>query len=375
MEFFGDEAVVELRGVLDELAVPGLGALLDSLIVGGHEVIVVELADLDYMTEAGAAVLAGANQRVTGLEGRLSIRSPSAAVRRLLGDAGLAGFSRVDLPSTNEPALGPEQVVSPSDRAPFTGAAGMAGGMVHDLHKVTAVPSNNDVVDGSLRLVVALAQATVGGADGVSVSLRRHGRLSTVAASDQTISDMDASQYATGEGPCVDASIKGRWFHVDSLDTETRWPAFIPRAKALGINAILSSPLMAADVPVGSINIYSRSVNAFEAGDQRLASVFATEASAILTDAGMDLADEERSARFQDALFTREIIAQAQGVLMERDGLTEDGAYAALRIHSQRTGQPLHRRAQDVTASTRRRASRVAGPRAGLPADPPPHHE
>ena len=59
----------------------------------------------------------------------------------------------------------------------------------------------------STALRLAVERATVGGADGVSVSLRRHG-LAPVAASDQTISDMDANQYATGEGgPCVDASV------------------------------------------------------------------------------------------------------------------------------------------------------------------------
>ena len=133
--------------------------------------------------------------------------------------------------------------------------------------------------------MVALARATVGGADGVSVSLRRHGHLATVAASDQTISDMDASQYATGEGPCVDASVKGRWFHAESLDTETRWPAFTPRAQALGINAILSSPLLVEDRPVGALNIYSRTAMAFAPKDQELASVFAAEASLVLTSA------------------------------------------------------------------------------------------
>lgn len=91
------------------------------------------------------------------------------------------------------------------------------------------------------------------GADGVSVSLRRHGHLATVASSDQTILEMDADQYATGEGPCVDASVEGRWFHVESLDNETRWPAFIPRAQKLGINAILSIPLLAGDRPIGAL--------------------------------------------------------------------------------------------------------------------------
>ena len=71
---------------------------------------------------------------------------------------------------------------------------------------------------------MALARVTVGGADGVSVSLRRRGELTTVAASDETVSGMDRDQYATGEGPCVSASTEGHWFHVESVDDERRWP-------------------------------------------------------------------------------------------------------------------------------------------------------
>jgi hypothetical protein len=79
-----------------------------------------------------------------------------------------------------------------------------------DLRRVTALPADPDVVDGALRLIVELARISIRGADGVSVSLKRHGVLSTVAASDQTILAMDADQYSTGQGPCVDASVKGQ---------------------------------------------------------------------------------------------------------------------------------------------------------------------
>ena len=127
---------------------------------------------------------------------------------------------------------------------------------------MTAIPTDPDVVDGALRLVVELAQISVRGADGVSVSLFRHGELLTVAATDETVTEMDAAQYATGVGPCVDASRRGRWFHAESLETETRWPAFTPQARALGIMAILSSPLTALEEPVGALNIYSRTASA-----------------------------------------------------------------------------------------------------------------
>ncbi len=217
----------------------------------------------------------------------------------------------------------------------------------------TSLPTDDDLVDATLHLVVELARTTVGGADGVSVSLRRHGRLATAAASDQTVLDMDTQQYATGEGPCVDASNRGRWFHSPSLAAEFRWPAFTPKAMALGIRAILSSPLVTWGQPVGAINIYSHRPLAFTTDDQRLAMKFASEASALLADAGVGAPEDQRSERFQASLRSREIIAQAQGVLMERERLTEEAAFTALRVHSQRTGRSLRSRAEQIVGSTR----------------------
>ena len=283
VDFYASHAVLGLRGVLDELALPGLSALLGAVIAGGYDTVTLDLSELDYMTSVGMRVIAEADRQVSDRRGRLTVRSPSAAVRHLLDANGLGQLASSP---TREAAAHQGR----SGAMPV--AAGAAAyGLVHDLRRATAVPSNDDVIDNALRLVLAVARTTVDGADGVSIWLRRHGQLATVAASDQTISHMDASQYATGEGPCVAASVEGRGFLVDSLTSETRWPSFIPLARALGINAILSTPLTAADLPVGSINIYSRTVAAFDAQDRALVSVLAVEASAILTDAGLNLSD------------------------------------------------------------------------------------
>ena len=166
--------------------------------------------------------------------------------------------------------------------------------------------------------MVELARISVSGADGVSVSLLRHGELLTVAASDETIMEMDTEQYATGEGPCVDASLWGRWFHAESLDIETRWPSFTPRARALGIKAILSSPLKAFEFPVGALNIYSRTASPFDVNAQETAAIYA-KASLILSDARAGVTDSQMAVRFQEALRSREIIAMAKGIVMERE--------------------------------------------------------
>lgn len=277
--FLEEQAVLAIRGEVDSPRARKLGAILAAVIASGYLAVVLDLSELDLIDPAGLRVIAYAASCLLASGGELTIRSRSAMVTRTLDISWLGELVRLDLPSPAGDRLGPEQ----SAAVPGTPVRSDLPCAVSGSTRVTAVPADDDLVDAALRLVVALARATVSGADGVSVSLRRHGRLATVAASDQTISDMDRDQYATGEGPCVDASINGHWFHVESLDHETRWPSFTPRAKKLGINAILSTPLMAHSQPVGALNIYSRTRAAFSAKEQELASVFATEASVILS--------------------------------------------------------------------------------------------
>lgn len=229
--------------------------------------------------------------------------------------------------------------------------------LARDLLRMAAIPVNNDVLDAALRLVVALARVTVGGADGVSVSLRRRGELTTVAASDETVSGMDRDQYATGEGPCVSAATEGHWFHVESLDDERRWPAFIPRARQRGINNIISTPLLSQTRPVGALNIYSRVAGAFAAPDLELSSLFAARASDLLVSAAVDVPLEELSRQLQDALRGRDVIVQARAVLMERHRVTDAAAFTQLRRSARRTNTPVHRIAEDIMASTQPPAS------------------
>jgi len=347
--FENASAVLAIAGEVDRFNAPELGAILDA-VIERHRSVVLDLAELGFVNGWGLGVIAARASHLRRSGGTLAVRSPSALVMRLLDITGVAELVLVDSSGPPRCHLGAEQ--------PGEIAAGLLGtGPYHlpvHVGRLTAIPADTDVVDGALRLVVALARATVGGADGASVSLRRHGHLATVAASDQTIADMDASQYATGEGPCVDASVNGRRFHAESLGTETRWPAFTPRAQALGINAILSSPLLAEDRPVGALNIYSRTAMAFAPKDQELASVFAAEASLILAGAGVDVTDEQLSSRRNEALAARRVIAQAEGVIMEREGVEADDAYAMLCDCSRTSNRPFRQWAQDVVASTKR---------------------
>ncbi len=343
--------VVSVRGEVDLLTAPSLGALLWNLIDRCHTDVVIDLLGVEFMDASGLGVIASASALVQPVGGALSIRSPSAAARRLLKIAGMSELIAIGPLDPAAGVLGPEQRTGDHSGSV---TSGHAGPVATDLARVAALPAGNDVIDASLRLVTALAQATVGGADGVSVSLKRHGQVTTVAASDETIAQMDRDQYATGEGPCLSAASEGHWFHIESLAEETRWPEFVPRALEDGISSILSTPLMVSDRPVGALNIYSNTERAFGPQDQELAALFATQASGILAEAGVDIATEEVAKRLQDALQVRETIALAQGVVMARQGVTAEVAYGALRQSSKRTGVPVRHRAAEIVASTAR---------------------
>jgi GAF domain-containing protein len=210
------------------------------------------------------------------------------------------------------------------------------------------------VIDAVLRMVAAMARATVGGADGVSVAVTRHGQLTTVATSDETIAQMDRDQYATGEGPCMAAATEGHGFHVESVAEELRWPQFIMRARSHGIASILSTPLMVAERPVGSLNIYSNTDCAFGQRDLELAALFASEASGVLAQAEGEMSVDAIAKRLRHGLGARETIAQAQGFVMARQGISAEAAYADLRQRSKKSGTTIIECATTLLASAAR---------------------
>ena len=294
-ETAGGRVVVGVRGEVDDPSAAELSAVLDLVIDRGNQVVVVDLSRCSFMGTSGYRAIASGAERLRLLGGALTVQSPSATFRRLIEFLVAPGMILLEGPETANDHGRPAK--SGTQASIFVGFE-----LGPYLARVQGTASDDGVVDGILRLVAGLARVSVGGADGVSVSLRRHGRLATVAASDQTVSDMDTEQYAVGEGPCVGASVEGRRFHASRLASETRWPAFIPKARELGINAILSSPLFSADEPVGALNIYSCAAAAFGPKAQQVAAAFATEASTVLTLTGVSTAADHRAGQVAEAL-------------------------------------------------------------------------
>lgn len=316
---------VAVSGDIDMLTAPALAGVLYVLLDDGRQRIVIDLARCGFVDARGVAVFAEVARRAAALDGTVAIRSASSITRRLLDITSvteLVGFvdaSRIELSPTGLTDGSAERATAAptEDPAPVPDPKGLA-------------TSSTDVVDAALRLVTTLAETTVTNANGVSVTLERHGRLMTVAASNDKVLNMDRHQYETGEGPCLEARAQDRWFYIESLAGETRWPKFVPLALDQGIHSILSSPLKTRDRAQGALNIYSAATRAFGQREQELAALFADQASKILTAAAPDSTDDDTQQRFTAGLAARQVIHQAQGVLMARDDVSANDAIGLL---------------------------------------------
>lgn len=363
VSFAPSGVLIAVRGELDMTTAPDLRAVLDAVVDRGHAEVVLDLGDVGFIDAQGLEVIAATASGLGLVGGVCTLRSTPPRTRRILEITKVSDLVRFEASDPPRAQLGPEQLVGdgsaavsspPHPRADSSGPDSSGPEPGGPESSGVAGFAGSGAIDAGLRLVVALASATVGGADGVSVSLSRHGRIETVASSDDTIAQMDRDQYATGEGPCLSAAAQGHWFHVESLAEEHRWAEFTPRALRDGIASILSTPLMVADRPVGSLNIYSRVERAFGPAEQELAALFADQASGLLADTTSHASAEPTGDQMRRALRSREVIAQAEGVLMGRVGVSAQQASSALRRSARETGMLVRAMAAELVTSTSR---------------------
>ncbi|WP_208720172.1 ANTAR domain-containing protein [Amycolatopsis circi] len=215
----------------------------------------------------------------------------------------------------------------------------------------------------ALQQVVDAAAAVVAGADLVSVTvLASDGRFGTAARTGKAAAELDRIQYRGGEGPCVEAARADGpgWVASSDLTAETRWPRFTAAATALGCRAVFSARLPEGPGPdrlAGALTVYSRSLDGLTESDRRAAVLLASHASLALANTHLRKLADVRRAQFARALDTRDVIGQAKGILMNREGLTADEAFDLLR----RTSQELNVKLVDLARTLAGRHGELDG--------------
>ena len=195
---------------------------------------------------------------------------------------------------------------------------------------------NEPDVEHTVQRVVDLAAANLGGVIYASVSLVRQRRwVETPASSDDRALHADQLQYEVGEGPCLDAIWEQETFQIDDMTTEERYPTYSRRvAEQTGIRSSLSFQLFTDEDSLGALNLYSPQPRAFDEAARAEGFVFAAQAAVALRTA-------QHEEQLRAGMASRNLIGQAQGILMERFKVTPNQAFAILARISQETNSRL----------------------------------
>ena len=215
-------------------------------------------------------------------------------------------------------------------------------------------------VEGILHGLAQVAVDVVRGAEAASLTLiGPDGAWMTPAFTGPLAQRVDAMQYALGQGPCLEAATAVEWtaILVRDLPSEKRWPALAAQGAATGARSVMSVSLFAgpnlgvrgSDQAVGSLNLYAGRAAAFGESERDTGLLLALYAALALaaTDAINDAG--EQIDQLKEAMATRNVIGQAQGILMERNKFTAGQAFDRLRTASMNLNRKLRDVAKDLS--------------------------
>jgi GAF domain-containing protein len=209
----------------------------------------------------------------------------------------------------------------------------------------------------TLQKVSDLACAAVTSADMVGITMLVEGRARTAVFTDEATTEIDAAQYETGIGPCLDAFRYQQVFRIADMDKDQYWPPFSEAAAAHGIESSLSVPLSARHEGVGALNFYARSRAAFSEDDVHLALQFASQAAIVLANSQAYWDAHQLGEDMAQAMNSRAVIEQAKGILMAAQRCTADEAFQILIRASQRENRKLREVAEEIVSRTTSRVS------------------
>lgn len=198
---------------------------------------------------------------------------------------------------------------------------------------------------------------SVPGADMASVTVLSGDAGETVASSNERVWAIDSDQYATGDGPCLEAARTREVVRVGVEEAHERWPAFARSARAAGVASYLCHPLFIDEEFVGSLNLYSEQPHGFSDFDVALLRLYITAVSAAIANARRYAKARGLAENLGKALESRAVIDQAIGIVMSRRGIGAEQAFDELARESQNNNIKLRELAARVVdgASRQRR--------------------
>lgn len=195
--------------------------------------------------------------------------------------------------------------------------------------------------DYTLQRVVDQAVVNIPGCDMCSIFVQQRGTVDVGAETDPLAARIDGLQLEFDEGPCLSELRHHEIVSVPRMETEARWPRWSRAVWSEGVRSTLSVRLATYEPYRACLNMYSREVEAFDEDAIDRAIIYSRLASVALLKA-------REISGLRSALHNRLVIGVAQGILMERYGLSLNRSFEVLRRRSNETNTKLRDVAQEI---------------------------
>ncbi|MEV0260427.1 GAF and ANTAR domain-containing protein [Streptomyces sp. NPDC050617] len=174
------------------------------------------------------------------------------------------------------------------------------------------------------------------------------GKLHVIGASSEESHELDIREIQSDQGPCLDCYRTGLLQSVPDLHTETRWPRFVPTARALGYRSIHALPLRLRDDVIGALNLMRTEPGRLPESDLRSAQALADMAVVGLF-SHRQAAPADLFADQALAVGTRRShVERAVGIVAQHRQVGTGVAFRVLREHSRRNGVRISDVAHDI---------------------------
>lgn len=174
-----------------------------------------------------------------------------------------------------------------------------------------------------------------------------------LCASDSVADRFEALQATAGQGPGIDAAVRGEAVVVEDLALiQHRWPLLGAAMGPGDCGAVYSIPLQVGAARLGALDLFCENPGRLDGSQWAAASSVATMVTMILLadqSADADSAELVLGQWWSSAPRTREI-HQASGMVAAQLGISVRDAYARLQAHAFARGFTLAEVAADVVA-------------------------
>ena len=181
-----------------------------------------------------------------------------------------------------------------------------------------------------------------------TITVERNGGLTTVASSSEGGRQLDETQYAFDDGPCLTAVRQQRLVWVPDLAGDERWGGYAEAAIGQGVESVLAVPIPTDAASRAGLNCYAHSVHVFTEETVTLLEQHAASMSRILRISLRLHGAEVHPEHLRAALKSRAVVDAAVALVMLQHRGGREGALEVLRMAAKSSNRRIHEIAHDI---------------------------